>query len=207
VVGRLADRLGVCWLGIITAPLSALTTVTLLVSTTARAPVLIGVAALVGLTQPPMGALVRTHWMTVFRGRSGPLDAALSYEAAADEFSFVVGPIAVGLLATVDTPIGPVLPLTCAAVLLVLAGVPFARRYVDEPRRAERRTARLTRVPVAALAVLTVAMAVVGAVFGAVQVGVAGYAAADGDPAQLAPAAAMLGLALAGWHVTRMIWT
>jgi hypothetical protein len=31
-------------------------------------------------------------------------------------------PIAVGLLATVDTPIGPVLPLTCAAVLLVLAG-------------------------------------------------------------------------------------
>jgi hypothetical protein len=61
-------------------------------------------------------------------------------------------------------------------VLLVLAGVPFARRYVDEPRRAERRTARLTRVPVAALAVLTVAMAVVGAVFGAVQVGVVGYA-------------------------------
>jgi MFS family permease len=90
VVGRLADRLGVCWLGIITAPLSALTTVTLLVSTTARAPVLIGVAALVGLTQPPMGALVRTHWMTVFRGRSGPLDATLSYEAAADEFSVVV---------------------------------------------------------------------------------------------------------------------
>jgi MFS family permease len=206
VVGRLADRLGVRRLGMTTALLNALATAVLLVATTAGAPVLIGTAALVGLTQPPMGALVRTHWMTVLRGRSGPLDAALSYETVVDEISFVVGPIAVGVLATVDTPIGPVLPLGCAAVLLVLAGVPFAWRYVDDPRRNERPTPRMSRVPIPALAVLTVSMSVVGVVFGAVQAGVTGYATARGSVGQAGPLYALLavGNAAAGLACARM---
>lgn len=196
VVGRLADRWGVRRLGIVTALLNAVAVVVLLVSTTAAAPVLLGAAALVGLTQPPTGALVRTHWTSVFRGRPDLLDRALSYETAADELSFVVGPVAVSGLAAVRAD----LPLACVAVLLVLAGVPFARRYTDGPCRSERDGARPTRLPAAALALLTAAMSVVGVIFGAVGVGVTGYAAVHGDAARagLLYAALALGNAAAG---------
>ena len=206
VVGRLADRLGVRRLGVATALLNACAIVALLSSTAAAPPVLLGAAALVGLTQPPIGALVRTHWFTLLRRRPGLLDAALSYETVADELSFVVGPVVVGLLAAADAPAGAVLPLWCAVVLLLSAGVPFARRCVDDPGQAERRVARPKTVPAAALATLAVGMGVVGVVFGAVQAGTTAHATERGHPALVGPLYALLALgnASAGLACARM---
>ncbi|MET8953275.1 hypothetical protein ACWEO4_21120 [Streptomyces sp. NPDC004393] len=61
-------------------------------------------AALVGLTQPQVGPLVRVHWSRLLRSHNEHhlLSAALSYGASADEMSFVAGPALVGLLASVS---------------------------------------------------------------------------------------------------------
>ena len=118
----------------------------------------------------------------------------------------MIGPVVVGLLAAADTPIGPVLPLCCAVVLLVSAGVPFARRWVDDPRPAKRRAARSTTVPAAALTALATGMGVVGMVFGSVQAGVAALAAEQGHPGHAGPLYALLALgnASAGLACARM---
>ncbi|WP_406442135.1 MFS transporter [Streptomyces sp. NBC_01613] len=134
-----------------------------------------------GLTQPQVGPLVRVHWSRLLRdgGEDRLLPSALSYEAAADETSFVAGPAVVGLLASV----GPLAPAVVTMCLTATATLPFALTYAhrDTPREPlpEHRKPQL---PWRALAVMFLAMAAMGAVFGAVQTAVTVYAATIGQP-------------------------
>ncbi|MFJ7116487.1 MFS transporter [Streptomyces albogriseolus] len=138
-------------------------------------------AALVGLPQPQVAPLVRVYWSRLTRSRNEHhlLPTALSYEAAADEISFVAGPALVGLLASVS----PLAPAVVIMLLIAACTLPFAFRHADRATRrlssADRRKPRLPRRP---LAVMVLAMAAMGAIFGAVQIAVTVYADAIGEP-------------------------
>ena len=178
-------------IGFWAAVANAAAIVLLLVASRAGGPAtVVAAAVLVGVTQPQVGPLVRVHWSGWFRGADPRLArTAMSYEGAADEASFVLGPALVGALLLVPTAALGVAqggPLVGAAVLLVAAAAPLARRYTDLPSHEEpasgsgQRTAAAVHWP--SLGTLTVAMVSVGAIFGAVQTGATAYAAAAGAP-------------------------
>ncbi len=182
----------------------------LLASRGAGSVVIVCAAVLVGLTQPQVGPLVRVHWSGQLRsGDAHLIRTAMSYEGAADETSFVLGPTLVGVLLLVPTAawgFPQAGPLLGAAVLLVVAAAPLARQYADLPSEdatpgagsseptTGRSSAAAGPVPSSdanragtslhwpSLMALTVAMVSAGAIFGAVQTGVAAYAAEEGTP-------------------------
>ncbi|MBK3577354.1 MFS transporter [Streptomyces sp. MBT65] len=197
--GSLADRHGHRLVGTVTA-LANSTALTCLIaaSHTGRASMIVA-AALAGLTQPPVGPLVRVHWSRLLhaRDRSDLVPTALSYEATVEEISFVAGPALVGLL----TALGPTAPTVAAIALLVLATLPFALSLtpgIVEHRQSPR--APRTPLPRLPLAAMFLAMAAMGAVFGAAQTGVTAYADDSGHPdsAGLLYALFGIGSALAG---------
>lgn len=197
VVGALADRRGHRSVGAVAALANCAAWAGLLAASQgARWAVLLS-AVLVGLTQPQVAPLVRVRWARLLRARGehGLLPAALSYEASADELSFVAGPAVVGLLASLD----PAAPAVAIMLLSASATLPFALRYAD---RAAARSAGHggPRLPVRPLAVMFLAMAAMGAVFGAVQTAVTVYADTEGEPgvAGLVYAGFGVGSALAG---------
>lgn len=200
-VGALADRYGHRPVALTAALANFAALVGLLsaVHEGGRASVLTA-AGLVGLSQPQVGPLVRVRWSGMLRGRdrSHLLPSALSYEAAADELSFVAGPVMVGLLA----PVSPLAPMVATAVLLVAATLPFAllRGARDLPQHKVARDGKAAPLPRRPLAAMFLAMAGMGAVFGAVQTGVTAYANGAGQPADSGFIYAELGVgsALAG---------
>ncbi|MDV9171698.1 MFS transporter, partial [Streptomyces sp. W16] len=162
-------------------------------------PGMIAAAALAGLTQPPVGPLVRVHWSRLLHARERPdlVPTALSYEATMDEISFVAGPAIVGLL----TSLGPAAPTVAAIALLLLATLPFALSLApgEAAHRPAPGTSR-TPLPRLPLATMFLAMAAMGTVFGAVQTGVTAHADDSGHPgsAGLLYAVFGVGSALAG---------
>ncbi|MGW1209317.1 MFS transporter [Streptomyces sp. NPDC002499] len=199
VLGALSDRHGHRSVGVAAAVANIVALTGLIAASHADRASMLAAAALVGLTQPPVGPLVRVHWSRLLhaRDRHALMPTALSYEATADETSFVVGPAIVGLL----TPIGPAAPTMGTIALLALATLPFAlslsRRDGTRPTTPKATRTPLPRRPLAAM---FLAMAAMGAVFGAVQTGVTAYADGSGRPgtAGLLYAVFGIGSALAG---------
>ncbi|GAA1602897.1 MFS transporter [Catellatospora bangladeshensis] len=232
VVGTLADRYGQRTVGIATALVDAVAYAALVgaVLGGVRAAVL-PLAALAGFAMPQVGPLVRVRWAVLLgdRGQQRRLPTAMAYEGAADEASFLAGPALVGVLATSGWAGAPLL---LAAVLTVLAAVPFALHRTAPPvLRAPRATAtrqaresgpdiaRSGRFPVGRVAVLVAAMSVIGVVFGATQTGVTAFADTIGAAgsagliyAVLGVGSALAGLAVA-WlpeslgPVSRYVWS
>ncbi|MFJ9896182.1 MFS transporter [Streptomyces sp. NPDC091280] len=197
--GALADRYGHRLVGALCALANAGALTGLVVASHTGRPSTIAAAALAGLTQPPVGSLVRVHWSRLLRARERTdlVPTALSYEASVDEISFVAGPALVGLL----TALGPTAPTLAAVALLLLATLPFALSLAPG-RTAPRPVPGTSRTPLPRLplAVMFLAMAAMGTVFGAVQTGVTAYAEARGHPggAGLLYALFGVGSALAG---------
>lgn len=183
VVGALADRYGHRRLGVAAALANAAALVGLIGASQAGRVAMLLAATLAGLTQPQVGPLVRVQWSHLLRARNQPrlLPTALSYEAAADETSFVAGPALVGALTPIVTPLGPIAPVVATILLLVGAALPFAllssAGRVRHPGQAASQP-----LPWRGLLVMVLAMAAVGAIFGAVQTGVTAYADASGQP-------------------------
>jgi MFS family permease len=105
----------------------------------AAAPVLIGLAAGVGLAFPPISSAMRGAWRVVL---DADVDrrAAFALDAVAIETIFVGGPLLLSGLLVITTP---VVPLLVTAVLLAAGGVGYAvtdaaRRW--RPDSAGRRT-------------------------------------------------------------------
>ncbi|MGW4908690.1 MFS transporter [Streptomyces sp. NPDC004270] len=101
LLGTLADRHGHRRVGVLAALANIAAWAGLLAASHGTRAAMLAAAGLVGLTQPQVGPLVRVHWSRLIhrRGEHRLLPAALSYEAAADELSFVAGPALVGVLA------------------------------------------------------------------------------------------------------------
>ncbi|EWM19792.1 major facilitator superfamily transporter [Kutzneria sp. 744] len=157
IAGRLADRHGPRRVGVVAAVLNV-GAAAFMICTPAHGWPAGLVAVLVGLTQPQVGPLVRVHWAL---HRPDLLPVALSFEAAADEIGFIVGPMIASLPAML--------------VLLLVAAVPFALRY-DRGRPTPASSAVAVRW--LSIAVLVAAMVSVGVIFGAVQTGVTAHGGA-----------------------------
>lgn len=199
LAGALADRYGHARIGALTALGNAAALAALAAAVHTDRLLVLAAAAASGLIQPPVAALVRLRWSRLARrgGDAGLVARAYSYETVADETGWVLGPALVGLLGLA----GPAVPALTSAALLVLATLPFALRHGPGPvPTAPATSGARTRLPVLRLAAVTIAMAALGAVFGAVQTGVTAYAVeiARPDSAGLLYAVLGVGSALAG---------
>ena len=199
LVGALADRHGHRSVSVAAAIANLGAWAALLAASQGTRVTMFAAAALVGLTQPQVGPLVRVHWSRLLRSHDEDqlLPAALSYEASADETSFVAGPAIVGLSASVS----PFAPAVLTMSLIASSTLPFALRHVR--RTTQQHASRgpgKPQLPRRPLTVMFLAMAAMGAVFGAVQTAVTVYADTIGEPGAsgLVYAEFGIGSALAG---------
>jgi MFS family permease len=223
VSGALADRRGQRPVVLVQSLLGgiALTTLVVLAHAGAGSPVLVGAAGLAGVFLPQIGPLARVRWRPITAGagdrQSRLVEAAFSYEGAADEASFVLGPALLGLLVIVAAPGAGLL---VAAGLLVVFGCAFAVHPTARATHAARHTGHSPeRLVTLTFAVLLGAQLLIGMVFGSVQTGTTVLATNEGHAgvaglvhAVLGVGSVAAGLALAGLpervaHATRLIVT
>ncbi|MBN1094327.1 MFS transporter [Blastococcus sp. TML/M2B] len=145
-------------------------------------------AALTGASAPNVGSMVRARWSAALdpAGRQ----TAFAFEAVVDEVVFIVGPPLVTLLATL---VAPEVGFLTGILLGVAGGLALASLRASEPPLHPRETpssGRHRSVLTPALLVVALTYLAVGAVFGAIDVVVIGFAEAEG-------AKAFSGLALA----------
>lgn len=166
------------------------------------------VAAAAGLFSPQIGTMARVRWRPISRHAEAEdravIDAAFSYEGAADEASFVLGPALVGMVAAVLDPGAAIL---VAAALLASFGTWFAvHPTVRLVGRALTRSARGARMLTPALLVLASVQLAIGMIFGSVQTGTSVLATAAGEPGLTGLLHALLGVGsvLAGLAVVMM---
>ena len=165
-------------------------------------------SAATGLVLPQVGPLARVRWrpITAHTGsrQHRLVDAAFSYEGAADEASFVLGPALVGLGVSVASPTAA---LALAALGLAVFGTWFAFHETATVTHAvtSGNTGATGRLLTPALVVLCVAQVLVGSVFGSVQTGTSVLATAAGSAgatgyfhALLGVGSVIAGLAVAG---------
>lgn len=125
------------------------------------------------------------------------MDAAYSYEGAADEASFAVGPALVGVAAVVVSPSGALL---AAAVLLAAFGTAFALHPSARLTAHGARALATGRLLTGVFLVLALAQVLIGTLFGATQTGATVLATQAGQPgaAGLVHATLGVGSAVAG---------
>lgn len=183
LIGRWSDRAGQRLVLLVLAPICILA----LASAVAVAHAglhdipMLAVCALAGLASPPVGSFTRARWVA----RSPEprvLAAAFSYESMVDEFTFVIGPVLVGLTSLA----APTLPLLTAAALIALFGIPFGltapRTAVDRPARTTDTTRPSILRVLATVSPAILAMTCVGTLFGSLQTATTARAAAAGTP-------------------------
>jgi len=206
--GSLADRWGQRHV-VLVQSLAGAVSLTLLVGLAhvgASDAAIMATAALAGLTMPQVGPLARVRWRPITAGSGEDqrrlIDVAFSYEGAADEASFAVGPALVGLGVVAISPGGALL---LAAATLAVFGSSFAlhrtaRVVPDDAVRqhAGERSAAALLTPV--LMILIAAQLLIGMLFGATQTGTTVLATDAGQPglAGLVHATLGVGSALAG---------
>lgn len=164
--------------------------------------VAIAVSGVAGLFIPQVGPLARVRWRPIAEGaaagRDDPayrrtvVDAAFSYEGAADEASFVLGPALIGVLAFVGEPS---VALLVGAGLLAVFGTLFAVHPTAALTKVDRSTVPPSgRLLVPAFVLLVLAQAWVGVLFGSVQTGTTALTTAAGEPGVAGLVHAVLGV-------------
>jgi len=165
-------------------------------------------AAITGFAMPQVGPLARVRWrpITADAGDQRRLvDAAFSYEGAADEASFVLGPATIGVLALIAEPAGALL---AAAVLLAVFGSWFAIHPTSAlvAKQTSRSGAGSGSLWTAVFLVLVSAQFCIGIIFGSVQTGSTVMATAEGRAglAGLIHATLGIGSVIAGLAITAL---
>ena len=175
VAGSLADRVGQRPVVLVQSVLGGLGLLALVALAHAQvAPwLVITVAGLAGAAMPQIGPLARVRWRPITRDQEHHqprlMDAAFSYEGAADEASFVLGPALLGLLVVIASP---ELALVIAASILLVFGCAFALHPTARLTHAHRPESHDgVRLVTAAFVVLLAAQLLIGVVFGSIQTG------------------------------------
>lgn len=154
-----------------------------------------GASAVAGLLMPQIGSLARVRWRPIAAGSGDEhhlVDTAFSYEGAADEASFVLGPALIGLAVAVADP---TIALAAAVVMLAVFGTWFGlHETASITHAATSGTSRAGRLLTPALAVLGVTQLVIGMVFGSVQTGTAALSTSAGQPGLAGLFHALLGV-------------
>jgi len=196
--GALADRFGQRPVVLLQALAGGAGLVVLVALSGTGAPTrtLIVAAAATGAFLPQIGPLARVRWrpITARTGVRQPqlVAAAFSYEGAADEASFVLGPALLGAFVVVAAPGAGLL---LAAGLLVVFGCAFALHPSAGLTHAARPTSSSrARLWTGALVVLLVAQLLIGIVFGSVQTGTTVLATATGKAGLAGLVHALLGV-------------
>jgi hypothetical protein len=203
IAGSLADRVGQRYVVLAQSLLGAagLALLVAVVHADAADALVVATAALTGLALPQVGPLARVRWRPLTRDTGAHqrrlVDAAFSYEGAADEASFAIGPALIGLSIGVFSPSGALL---LAAVLLAVFGSAFALDPSARLTHAGIRPEAAGRLVGAAFVVLVVAQMTIGSLFGATQTGATVLATEAGQPglAGFVHASLGVGSALAG---------
>lgn len=208
LIGRWADRAGQRFVLTLLTPINALALGALLLAALWAwdGPALWAACVGVGATAIPVGAFARARWVQLTT-RPRDLAAAFSYESTVDELTFVLGPALVGIAASTATPAAPI---ALAAVLVALAGIPFALTAPRKggtpraPRRPDDGTApgvrsapeRVAPIPAImwAVAPAVLVMLCIGVFFGAVQAGTTERAVLLDVPGQAGLVYALMGL-------------
>ncbi|MFI1013350.1 MFS transporter [Streptomyces sp. NPDC020965] len=186
---RLVDRHGQARIAVPAAALAVLGSLALLLCVRSDAPTWTLFAAYAATaTTPNTGGMSRARWAHVHRGDPAALHTANSFEQAADELCFMLGPVLAALLCSALFPEAGTLT---AAVLLLTGILVFAAQRSTEPpvTAGQDRSRAPLRIP-GMLPLLTVFLAT-GVVFGALEVST--LARLDGPAAGL-----LLGLHAAG---------
>lgn len=165
-------------------------------------------AAVTGFAMPQVGPLARVRWRPITRDEKDQrrlVDAAFSYEGAADEASFVLGPATIGVLVIVAEPSGALL---AAAALLAVFGSWFAVHPTSALVAKQTVMGGTGSDPLwtRVFFVLILAQFCIGMIFGSVQTGTTVLATAEGQPglAGLIHAVLGIGSVIAGLAVTAL---
>ncbi|MEO8906852.1 MAG: MFS transporter [Microbacteriaceae bacterium] len=177
LLGAFADKHGQRLVLLIAAGVNVASLIGFVVLTFSPASVLwlAAVAFVLGASTPQVAPMSRTRLVSIVtaktdgRRRSQALSLVMSYESVADELAFVLGPVAVGVIASL---LGAGAPLAIAAGITSLFVVAFAlhrtaRLPIHEPSADEAAT-RTRRLFTFRLLILPVGMFFVGGFFGAV---------------------------------------
>ncbi|MDH6114035.1 putative MFS family arabinose efflux permease [Kitasatospora sp. MAP12-15] len=181
-VGRLADRRGQRPVGLVAATVNALAILALVAASHYGAPLgwQVAPAVLVGLSVPLVGPLSRSRWLWLARGRPERRASALWLDGLLDEASFTSGPAVVGVLATLA---GPGAGMLLAAALVGVCSTLFALHPSAPPgSRGSTRSAPAERLLTLPYGLLLAGMALLGVVFGSLQVGVTATTTHLGHP-------------------------
>ncbi len=195
--GTAADRLGQRGVALIQSLSGAvgLAAVVALTQAGLAWQVIAGVSAVTGFLMPQVGPLARVRWRPIIAHRAQPdrlVDTAFSYEGAADEASFVLGPAFVGAFGALA---GPAFALEVAALVLAVFGAWFALHPTARITRPAASTAvGASRLLTPALLVLCAAQLLIGSVFGSVQTGTAAIATDAGHASLTGLFHALLGV-------------
>ncbi|MFS0714348.1 MFS transporter [Microbacterium sp. 2P01SA-2] len=129
VIGDAVDRFGqrrvLVPLGILNGILLGMFPV--VVTAGAPDPLVLASAAAIGLTAPQAAAMSRSRLMGIIRARLSAehrprtLSRVMSYESAADETAFVIGPFLVGIFAAVIAPWAPIAIAGALSLVFVTA--------------------------------------------------------------------------------------
>lgn len=196
-IGALADRYGHRAVGLAAATGNSLAMAAVVALTWADLPqaTTLATAAAVGITNPQTGSLARHRWALLARDRSdrrGFVGTAMAYEGAADETSFVLGPVLVGVIAALTAP---TVPLLAAAALCLAGQVTFAlHRTAPAGRITGQDATPGGPLPWRALAPVAVVLAATGTIFGSTQTGLTAVLGEGGDGALTGPVYAALGV-------------
>ncbi|MBO1336480.1 MFS transporter [Streptomyces sp. VRA16 Mangrove soil] len=182
--GKLADRFGqraVLVPGVLVHSAAGLT-LTVLALSGAPTWTLFLAAVPTGASTPQIGPMVRARWGMKLQG-SPLLQTAAAFESVTDEFTFVLGPLFATALCT---GINPAAGLVTEAALTLVGGLLFAAQKRTQPpvgsAEEHARVEHSSALRVPGVRVLIVTFLGIGAVFGGMQVSLAAYSEAIGQP-------------------------
>ncbi|MEV8557648.1 MFS transporter [Streptomyces sp. NPDC051917] len=191
-IARLVDRHGQARIAVPATVVSALGSLALLLCVRYGAPdwTLFTAYALTAAT-PNIGGLSRARWAHLLRDEPAALHTANSFEQAADELCFMLGPVLASFLTGTFFPEAGTLT---GAVLLLTGMLLFtAQRATEPPPRARSQAPSPLRSP--GIPPLLACFTATGAVFGSMEVVTIAYADAQGHRTA---AGAILALQAAG---------
>ncbi|WP_461068825.1 MFS transporter [Streptomyces pseudoechinosporeus] len=191
---RLVDRYGQARIAVPATAIAALGSLALLLCVRYGAPDWTLFAAYAATaTTPNTGGMSRARWAHLLKGDPVGLHTANSFEQAADELCFMLGPVLAAFLCGTFFPEAG----TLVGVVLMLTGVLVfaAQRATEPPVRGRPRTATKSPLRAPGMPPLLIGFLATGAVFGSMEVVTVAFADAQGHRSA---AGVILGLQAAG---------
>lgn len=192
IFGDLVDRFGqrrvLVPVGLVNGALLAL--FPLIVMSAAPEGVLLAAALTIGLSAPQAAAMSRSRLLTIIAARLAPArrvqttNRVMSYESAADETAFVIGPFLVGILAALIAPWAPIAIAAALSFGFVTAFALHPTARVQAGGDAAAKRAPVSAVFSRPILVLVAATFGIGMFFGTTLTSLTAFAQSRGDEAQ-----------------------